>query len=91
MRKMTMIDIADECSISIDFDYSEGLLRLVVRGPQAQLLAGFELEPNQAEAVASTLRILVQKSRIPRTKEKMNRKPRTEARMTRSARPSGVR
>ncbi len=88
---MTVIDIADECSILIDLDHSEGLLRLVLRGPQAQLLAGFELEPNQAEAVASTLRILVQKSRIPRTKEKMNGKPRAEARITRSARLSGVR
>ncbi len=88
---MTVIDIADECSISIDFDHSDGLLRLIVRGPKAKLLAGFELEPNQAEVVASTLRILVQKSRIPRTKEKMNRRPQTEARITRSARPSGVR
>ena len=77
---MTEIDIADECSISIDLDHSDGLLRLVLRGPQAQLLAGFELEPIQAEALASTLRILVQKSRLPRTKKKMNGKPRAQAR-----------
>ena len=88
---MTVIDIADECSISIDFDHSDGLLRLVVRDPQDKLLAGFELEPNQAEAVASTLRILVQKSRIPRTKTKMNGEPRAEALITHSTRPSGVR
>ena len=68
---MTVIDIADECSISIDLDYSEGLLRLVLRGPQAQLLAGFELEPNQAEAVASALRITAQESRRLSIKEKM--------------------
>ncbi len=63
---MTVIDIADECSISIDFYHSEGLLRLIVRDPQDKLLAGFELEPNQAETLASALRILVQESRIPR-------------------------
>ena len=78
---MTVIDIADECSISIDLDHSEGLLRLVLRGPQAQLLAGFELEPNQAEVVASTRRILVQESRRPSTTKKMNRRPRAEARI----------
>ena len=88
---MTVIDIADECSISIDFDHSDGLLRLIVRDPQAKLLAGFELEPNQAEAVASTLRILVQKSRIPRTQKKMTERSRAEALKTRSARLSGVR
>ncbi len=76
---MTMIDIADECSISIDLDHSEGLLRLVLRGPQAQLLAGFELEPNQAEVVASTLRIFAQESRLPSNKNKMNGRLRAEA------------
>ena len=68
---MTVIDIADECSISIDLDYSEGLLRLVLRGPQAQPLASLELEPNQAEAVASALRITAQESRRLSIKEKM--------------------
>jgi len=67
---MTVIDIADECSISIDLDHTEGLLRLVLRGPQAQLLAGFELEPNQAEAVASALRITAQESRRQASRRK---------------------
>ena len=52
-----MIDIAHGCSISLDLDHSAGLLKLVVHGRQAQLLASLQLKPNQAEAVASTLRI----------------------------------
>ena len=58
-----MINIAHGCSISLDLDHSEGLLKLVVHGRQAQLLARLQLEPNQAEAVASTLRIFAQERR----------------------------
>ena len=79
---MTVIDITDECSISIDLDHSEGLLRLVLRGPQDQLLAGFELEPNQAEVVASTLRVLVQESRRPSNRKKIIGRHPAQARIT---------
>ncbi len=76
-----MIDIAHGCSISLDLDHSEGLLKLVVHGRQAQLLASLQLEPNQAEAVASTLRIFAQESRLPSNKKKMSRRSRTQARI----------
>ena len=79
--KLIVIDTADGSSIWLELDHSEGLLKLVVHDQQAQPLASLELEPNQAEAVASTLRIFAQESRLPSNKKKTSGRPQAEGRL----------
>lgn len=78
---MTVIDTADEHSISLDPNHFDGLLKLVVHDRKAQLLVSLELEPNQAEAVASALRIFAQESRLPSNKKKTNGRHPAKARI----------